>query len=162
MLRERKKIEVDSKKIVAYLLGEGKVISEVAKIIGTEFWPLYRFIRSENLGDAMTARHGRRLSKRTLAEIRRLLMREGCTPVEIQRRLKLRSRTTIYCLLAEMRRAEEKKAGEFQPRETSEVRRCPKHGLLTVWPCVACEAERANVAPAAIVEDEADDEFDDL
>lgn len=29
---------------------------------------------------------------------------------------------------------------QFQPRKLSRVRRCPRHGKVSVWPCVACAA----------------------
>lgn len=143
--------------IVAYFLSNGKRISEIADTLGMEYFQLYRFIQNENLSGHMTARHGRRLNKKTLAEIKRLLLQKGLTPREIERQLGLASRHPIYCMIAQMRREAEKTAGEFQPRATTETRRCPKHGLVNVWPCVACAAEIGDV-PAAEVEDDDDDE----
>lgn len=131
-------LEIDSARVVAYLLKAGHTTAQVAEILGCDFWPLYRFIRSAKINGAMTARRGHKLSDDTKNEIRRMLLVEDLSPVEISRRLKLRSRTTIYCMIAEMRRHEERKAGEFQPAARSGC--CPVHGEVNFWPCPACEA----------------------
>lgn len=104
MLRsEKKQIQIDAKRIVAYLLSQGKQISEVAEIVGIEPWTLYRFIQAEGLSEHMTARHGKRLSENTVAQIKRLLFEEKLSPSEIERRLGLKSRSPIYCLISKMR-----------------------------------------------------------
>ncbi|MFY8199380.1 MAG: hypothetical protein ACOVLE_01825 [Pirellula staleyi] len=131
-------LKVDSARVVAYLLKAGHTTAQVAEILGCGFWPLYRFIRSAKINGAMTARHGHKLSEETRSEIRRMLLTEDLSPVEISRRLKLKSRSPIYCMIAQMRRHEERKAGEFQPVARSAW--CPTHGEVTQWPCVACEA----------------------
>jgi DNA-binding CsgD family transcriptional regulator len=131
-------LQVDSARVVAYLLKAGHTTAQVAEILGCDFWPLYRFIRSAKLNVSMTARNGKKLSDETKNEIRRMLMVEDLSPLEISRRLKLRSRTTIYCMIADMRKHEQRKAGEFQPVARSGW--CPTHGEVTQWPCVACEA----------------------
>ena len=131
-------LQVDSARVVAYLLKAGHTTAQVAEILGCDYWPLHRFIRSAKLNGAMTARNGKKLSDDTKNEIRRMLMVEDLSPLEISRRLKLRSRTTIYCMIAEMRKHEQRKAGEFQPVARSQ--RCQVHGDVELWPCPACEA----------------------
>jgi hypothetical protein len=63
------------------------------------------------------------------------------TLIDIQRKLGLSSRSTIYRLRDMIERRIANEAGDFCPRRLNGAKRCPKHGLVNVWPCVACEAE---------------------
>lgn len=42
------------------------------------------------------------------------------------------------------REREAGRCGEIAPRRLNTPRKCPKHGRLVIWPCVACAAE-ANI-----------------
>lgn len=47
------------------------------------------------------------------------------------------------------REREAKKRGELSTRQSlNRSKRCPIHGRLTLWPCVACAAENARRKPA--------------
>ncbi len=39
------------------------------------------------------------------------------------------------------REREAKRRGELSTRRLNTPRKCPKHGRITIWPCVACAAE---------------------
>ncbi len=68
-----------------------------------------------------------------IEEIRRLIEIEDRGVRETARLLNV-SRGTVWRVVMARR-----DTGEF--RRLAKPRHCPRHGLVTIWPCVACAAE---------------------
>jgi hypothetical protein len=158
----------DTKVIVARLVSGGMTISKIAAFLGASFQSVYRLvliIREESQrgvkvkrphevrGKIVVSRiplkisffpnKGRKVPKEKLTEAKRLLVKTNLTPSEIAARLELRSRSCIYRIREDLDKKNLKRAGSFQPKSKSH--RCAKHGDVSVWPCVACEAEKYRV-----------------
>lgn len=124
-------------KIVGILLREGWTVAQIATSLGRSYVTVYGWIRKYEI--PMPPRSGRRQSKKQRAEIRRLLMSSDLSHKEIAERVGC-SKHSVWLRAEEMRKKQTDKAGDFQPKQSNVAKRCPVHGLVTVWPCVACAA----------------------
>lgn len=52
------------------------------------------------------------------------------------------SKATVGRVAKDIRSRQMRRLGDFQPDESKAVKRCPIHGLVNVWPCVACAADQ--------------------
>lgn len=98
----------------------------------------------------MARRHDLPRRRRSLpVEVRRnleLLVRQGDKSItEIALELQLAKST-----VCDERRRQLDSGLTFRPRKKREPVRCPKHGLVYLWPCIACTAEAAKACPTAI------------
>ena len=158
----------DTKVVVARLISSGMSVQAIADFLFADVHSVYRLanqirieaekgrrvrrvadgprgkhrVKRVKLEILFPARKGRKVPAEKISEIRRMLLKTNLTPMEIARSLNMKSRSSIYRIRNAMLSKAKKKAGEFQPKEESVVRRCEKHGLVNVWPCVACEAEK--------------------
>lgn len=113
-------------------------VPKIARVLGENPNGIYYRLRAADY--ELPARAGKKLPAETCDEIRRLLLETDLSQREIAKQLGV-SAHSVYLRAQEMRAEEMATAGEFQPGRES--RRCAKHGLVNVWPCVACEAEAA-------------------
>ena len=122
---------------------EGRTIKEIAAFFETDYFDVYKFIQTEQI-PVLFPKSGRRIPAETMAEAKRLFLESNMPILDIAKRLGLRSRSSIYCLRDRLQRETQREAVEEVDgrsfKDVSEVRRCPEHGKVTTWPCVACEA----------------------
>lgn len=114
-------------------------IAQTADRLQATYWDVYRVVRFLEL--QLPPCRGRKIPPEKAKRINELLTRTNKSPSDIQRELGLASRSTIYRARDKMRRRAERKAGAFQPIRSQKPKRCPVHGLVHVWPCVACMAQ---------------------
>jgi AraC-like DNA-binding protein len=137
--KTQERIELESH--VLQMTQEGLTVNQMAERIGRDYYFVYRIFRCvcDESGIVPPAKSGRRIPKGTIEQARQMLMTTNLGILEIAHRLELKSRSSIYYLRKKMQTVEERKAGRFQPSKADCC--CPVHGALSVWPCVACEAE---------------------
>lgn len=121
---------------------------ERLKVLHTQGLPLKTI--AEHLGRSVAAvsqvavAHGLR-RKPEITDDQRAAIREmaDAYPIrEIARRVGCsRSQAGHYVIY--WREREARRRGEIAPRRLNTPRRCPVHGRLSIWPCVACAAEAA-------------------
>lgn len=157
----------DLRVVVARLANGGMTIQRIADFLQTDYWSVYSLIRKiENDFDGvikirrgrrevvvrlnLPPRQGRPLRKEKLETAKRLLMKTNLPLSEIARRSGLRSRSAVYKVRDELQRKSERAAGSFQPRRENRV--CKVHGPVTIWPCVACAAEKARERRAVVIQ----------
>ena len=136
---------------IEYLLNtERRTVSEIAAFFEVEYFHARRFIEQNKI-PLLVAKSGRPIRVELKAEAERLLTETNLSIMEIQQRLGFKSRHTIYLIRERLEReqaraavAEEAEAGLsfVDIAQRQELRRCPEHGKVSVWPCVICEAER--------------------
>jgi transposase-like protein len=150
----------DLKVVIARLISGGLTVQQIADFLGTDYFSVYRTIRKikSEISEGVKLRRGRRravveqkiefppksgrrVSDEKVRAAKKLLMSSDCGPGEIAKRVGLQSPFVVYKIRNEMQRKAERRAGEFQPKQERRV--CEVHGPVTVWPCVACAAERA-------------------
>lgn len=135
-----KKISENAKiEIVKILILENFTLQQISEIFHDPYRSIYELVK-KNLINLPPSRGRKYPSKRK--EILRLLMDSDLSTRAIARRVGVSQRTVCYHA-KKIRIANRREAGEFQPRELSQPRRCPIHGLVNVWPCVACESENS-------------------
>ena len=124
---------------------EGRTIKEIAAFFETDYFDVYKFIQTEQI-PVLFPKSGRRIPAEKMAEAKRLFLESNMPILEIANRLGLSSRSSIYCLRDRIQRETQREAVAEEEvdgrsfKDVSEVRRCPEHGKVTTWPCVACEA----------------------
>lgn len=74
-------------------------------------------------------------------QILALLMATNMSYAGIARLVRV-SKATVGRVAKHIRHRQMRRLGEFQPEESKAVKRCPIHGLVNVWPCVACAADQ--------------------
>lgn len=135
-----KKISQKSKiEIAKILILENLTLREISEIFGEPYHAIYSLIKKNFI--TLPPGRGRKFPGKR-KEILRLLMESELPTREIARRVGVSQRTVCYHA-KKIRIAARREAGEFQPVELDQVRRCPVHGLVKVWPCVACESAKA-------------------
>ncbi len=80
------------------------------------------------------------LSEEQKSEIQKLA---DAYPVREIARLVQCSRSQAGYYVIYWREREAKRRGELSTRRLNTPKKCPKHGRITIWPCVACAAESA-------------------
>lgn len=75
-------------------------------------------------------------------EVIRMAVSEGLGVPQICRRTGI-SQSTVYEILKRQRNQPSRR-NDVSFRHLRKAQRCPAHGLITTWPCVACEASRRN------------------
>lgn len=150
----------DCKVIVARLVSGGLTIQRVADFLHSDYGTVYRLVHAirREVEDGvklhrgrkracvrqsivLPQKSGRRLPQDKLAEVRWYMERTNHTPSEIARLVGLKNRHAVYKLKDEMTRQAYDEAGNFRPCKCK-GKRCPVHGVVELWPCVACEAEK--------------------
>ena len=132
-----KKISEQSKiQITKILILENLTLQEISEIFEEPYRAIYHRVK-KNLIQLPPSRGRKYPSKRK--EILRLLLDSDLPTRAIARRVGVSQRTVCYHA-KKLRIANRREAGDFQPVELDVVRRCPVHGLVNVWPCVACES----------------------
>jgi len=136
---------------VEYLLNtERRTFSEIATFFECTYFDAYHFARAQKIA-IKVAKSGRRIDPKIRAEAERLLTTTNMPIIEIQQKLGLRSRHSIYLIRQRLEReqtrlavTEEAEAGMsfVDTPQRQELRRCPEHGRVTVWPCVQCAAQK--------------------
>ena len=117
----------------------GKTVDEIAGILGLTRWVVLHRIRKHSL--AMPPKRGRPIDEDRHREVMRLLQETDLSHREIARRVGCSQHAVSYRgrKLAQRRARQVDAVGAFRPRE--QERRCPVHGAVKLWPCVACMAE---------------------
>lgn len=116
------------------LLAQGKTLAQAGEKIGRK----KSFVHKFAVRHRITRRRRKELSPRTDAAIRRRLREARHT----LRRIAALCGVSVKSVWLRSRQ-ELDRAGEFRPRGIRVARRCPRHGLVKLWPCVACAAEAA-------------------
>ena len=137
--------------IVEELLNiEKRTIAQIASFFETEYFCVRKFIEQKGI-PILVAKSGRPIDAKLKAEAERLLTQTNLSIFEIQKRLGLKSRHTIY-LIRERLEREQMRLAVIEEQENGlsfvdtpqrqELRRCLEHGKVSVWPCVICEAQK--------------------
>jgi transposase len=132
-ISERSKIE-----IAKILILENFTLQEISEILRESYGAVYSFVKKNFI--QLPPGRGRKFPAKR-KEISRLLLESDLSTRAIARRVGVSQRTVCYHA-KKIRVENHREAGEFQPVELQEVRRCPVHGLVNVWPCVACESSK--------------------
>ncbi len=136
--------------IVEELLNvERRTFAEVAAFFEVDYFHAYAFAKQKGIV-VRVAKSGRRVPKAIKAEAERLLIETNLPIIEIAKRLGLPSRHSIYLIRQRLQReqfrqvvSQEKSGMSFsEVSQRQEFKRCEFHGKVSIWPCVACEAER--------------------
>jgi transposase-like protein len=111
-------------------------VAEVAARFGMTRWQVYAWARKRGL-----PLRGRWLTAEEKVEIIRLVERQGL-PIKRAAAKAGVGRMQAWRLIQNHRDQLLAEATEdLVPKKLAEPRRCPRHGLVRLWPCVACAAE---------------------
>jgi transposase-like protein len=158
--------EHDTRVIVARLISGGLTVGAVAEFLRTDYFSVYKIVnelkadpnprakrrgRWQKIKLVVVPKSGRRIAPEKKQEAERLLTTTNMPIIEIAKQLGLQSRHTIY-LIRERLQREQEKASVREEQESGSIgttfktltktKRCEVHGVVSVWPCVQCEAER--------------------
>ncbi len=120
---------------------QGKPLREISEQLGWTVSWVSRIALENGLRRKITISQEQREQIRDLADaypVREIAKRVGCS----------RSQAANWVLFWRERDAE--KRGDIATRRCNTPRRCPVHGLLKIWPCVACAAEAAKTNPDTV------------
>lgn len=115
----------------------GHSIPAVADHFGMSRWQIYKWARRKNIpirGCQMTTAKKNTIIR--LVEVDGLSIKRAATAAGVGRMQAWR--------LIQRRRERQLQQGtddDFEPVSLKQPRRCPRHGMVTLWPCVACAAE---------------------
>lgn len=115
------------------LLARGKTLEQAGRQIKRSKSAVHRLAVRHRFG-----RRRRDLPPKTDAEIRRRLRAARHT----LRRIAELSRVSFGSVSRRSRQMTDR-GSTFRPKGIRVPRRCPRHGLIKIWPCVACVAEAA-------------------
>ena len=83
---------------------------------------------------------GKRLTDKQKEIIRRLREEQDCSIRIIAKKMKLPKSKIGRAVKANFDREVSDGGTEVAPQQMPKPKRCPVHGLVTLWPCVACAA----------------------
>lgn len=115
--------------------GAGASLEQIARRFETNAKVISRICVSQGLRRKPTLTLQQRQRIRELADaysIRQIARMVGCSP----------SQAGFWVIV--YREQDARRRGEIAPRRLNTPRRCPVHGLVNLWPCVACAAIGAN------------------
>ena len=115
---------------------DAPTISSLAKRYGMVYGTLYKRLLSAGYRPGY-----RQLTPREKRQIDSLLLRTNLSQREIARMVG-RAYSTVQLRCSRLRRLAVRGA-ETEMRIVDRHADCPKHGKISVWPCVACAAEAA-------------------
>lgn len=124
--------------VIKIFLNEGWTVGQIAASLGKSYVTIYQAIRKNNI--AMPNYSGRRMKKEQRRLVRKLLLTTDMTHSQIAETVGC-SKHAVWLRAQEMRKSQTDKAGDFQPTTLAEPKRCKVHGLVNIWPCVACSAQ---------------------
>jgi transcription initiation factor TFIIIB Brf1 subunit/transcription initiation factor TFIIB len=117
------------------LLAKGKTLDQAGRTIRRSKSTVHRLAVRHRIA----RRRRRELPKQKDAAIRRRLAESRHTLRRIAELVRGVSYKSVWRRYQHMIDAGQ----EFRPKGIRAPRRCPRHGLVRVWPCVACAAEAA-------------------
>lgn len=111
-------------------------VQQIAAKVNLSYWQVYGFAV-----DRKIPIRGRWLSEAEEHEIVRLIEEEGLSQNAAGRKTGA-GRMQVSRLMQRRRAAIVSDASEeLRPETLREPRRCPSHGMVTLWPCLMCAAE---------------------
>lgn len=116
--------------------GGGMSVRQISSRTGVTWWRVYKYARRHGIA-LWTKRPP--LTTGQQAEAARLVEVDGLTMAAAAQRIGA-SEMQVWRLLVRRRDEALARAGEFRPKRLRQGRRCPRHGIVHVWPCVACHA----------------------
>lgn len=123
------------RELVLQMLRSGKRPFEIARSLSLPYETVHT-IASES-GIHFPGKH---LTEDQKKELRRLRELEGLPIRTIATRMGV-SKTTVGRWSRLRYIAIQSEGGKFQPEMLKVPKRCPRHGLVRLWPCVACNAD---------------------
>jgi hypothetical protein len=130
--------------LVKILAKEELRIYQIAKLFGEGYFGISKTIREHKI--EISARNGKKLPDEKKKKIRELLLTTNLSHNAIKRIVGC-SKCAVYWESKRIKR--EAIADDLESQNAlsystlARPRRCPVHGLVNQWPCVACEAEAA-------------------
>lgn len=118
-------------------LKQRKRLAEVARELDLPYTYVQRIARASSVKYV-----GRRLDPQQIAEVKRLRVQEGLSIRLIARQMNLPKSKIGRACKSMHDKVVDGGGTAVRPMKTKEPMRCPEHGLLTIWPCVACAAMR--------------------
>lgn len=114
--------------------GDGR-IPEIARELGVSYWTVYEVARRSGLPYI-----GRHLTAKEKQQIRVLVESDGITGREAAKQIGRAKTTVCRYIAARRQKIVDSVGGSVRPKPTKTPKRCPVHGLVMLWPCVACAA----------------------
>lgn len=128
--------EADPRRItVAHLAEMGLPYKMIAREVGVNSNIAYKTARQRGVPRRLPI-----VSPISRMQIIALLLSTNMSYAHVARLVRV-SKATVGRVAKDIRHRQLRRSGEFHPEPTKSAKRCPKHGLLKVWPCVACAAE---------------------
>lgn len=127
---------MDEKSIVILRgVAAGQTYRRIAEENHTTFWKVYEIAQRANVQPRC---------KRLSAQQRLAIVRDLATTNQSFGRIALRHGTSkgqVHRIAVDLRERASRDSGEIRFKTNRRTRHiCPKHGEITVWPCVACAA----------------------
>ena len=139
------KISADQKiRIVKFLILENFTLQKISEITGEKYHCIHYLVRKNLM--TLPPMRGRYAGESKRKQIRRLLLETNASVRVIAAEVGVSHRTVCYHA-KKWRQNQEREAGSFQPVNLSQPRHCKIHGMVTIWPCVACEASKKHDTP---------------
>jgi len=124
------------REIVLTLLREGLRPIEIARKLSQPYEVVLSIARES--GIRFTGKH---LTDQEKKEVQRLREIHGYTVRLTARELGLSKTAVGRWSRARFLKVQDQGGTEVRPVELKTPRRCPRHGLVRIWPCVACAAD---------------------
>lgn len=127
-------LEVQAISILRELHSQGEPLATIAERLNCSVATVSQFALMNGLRRKQTLTDDQKQEIQKLADaypVREIARRVQCS----------RSQAGHYVIF--WREREAKRRGELSTRRLNTPRKCPKHGRITIWPCVACAAETA-------------------
>lgn len=125
------------REVVAHLAALGRPYKVIARETGVNPNICYKTARQRGVPRRLPL-----VSPLARKQILTLLLATNLSYAHIARLVRV-SKATVGRVAKDIRERQRKRVGSFQPDESKRVKRCSKHGLVNIWPCVACVAEQS-------------------
>ena len=123
--------------VILLMLRSGMRPIQVSREMGLPANLIYRIARTA--ADRYTGRH---LTDEEIAAVNQLRELGGLTIRKTARQLGLSKTAVGRAARARFLKVQDHGGTEVKPEELKVPKRCPVHGRVTLWPCVACAATR--------------------
>ncbi|WP_145176800.1 hypothetical protein [Rubripirellula lacrimiformis] len=118
-------------------LQDGERLGDIANTLGVTYGTVHAIAIESGIRYS-----GKHLTAAEKAEVNRQRIIDGRSIRQIAAAMGLPKSKIGRCVQSQFSRVVDTGGTHVSPRNLRRPKRCPEHGLVRLWPCVACEGEK--------------------
>lgn len=114
----------------------GMSVRDISRSTAVSWWRVYKYAKRRGIplwSKRAPLTPGQQAEAARLVEIEGLSMASAAVQIGA-------SEMQVWRVVSRRRAESVARVGEFRPIRVRHGKRCPKHGIVYLWPCVACRA----------------------